>query len=82
MRSSKKDFVDLYFLLEKYSLEELLLYAQEKYAQSDYSQTHIIKSLVYFEDAEGQPMPKMHKSMQWEEIKAKIVSEAKLLSLI
>jgi len=82
MRGSKKDFVDLYFLLERHSLEELLLYAQEKYAQSDYSQTHIIKSLVYFEDAEGQPMPKMHKPAQWEEIKAKIVSEAKSLSLI
>lgn len=82
MRGSKKDFVDLYFLLEKHSLEDLLLYAQVKYAQSDYSQTHIIKSLVYFEDAEGQPMPRMHKPVQWEEIKEKIILEVKSLSLI
>ena len=81
MRGSKKDFIDIYFLLEKYSLHELLLATKKKYATSNYSQTHILKSLVYFTDAEEQPMPRMHKDIAWEELKKKIIYEVKAISL-
>lgn len=81
MRGSKKDFVDIYFLLEKYSLPELLVAAQQKYSASDYSQTHILKSLVYFSDAEGQPMPRMHYHVKWEDIKKKMITEVKAIPI-
>lgn len=77
MRGSKKDFVDLYFLLQKFSLEELLAATRKKYMSINYSQPHILKSLVYFTDAEEQPMPRMHIDTEWEEIKSFITGKVK-----
>ena len=81
MRGSKKDFIDLFFILQDYSLEELFDKLQQKYKDSDFSQTHILKSLVYFEDADRQPMPRMHKQVEWEEIKREIIKRVKALPL-
>jgi len=80
MRGSKKDFIDLYFLLERYSLSELFSATEKKYSQVNYSQTHILKSLVYFGDAENQPMPRMHKKVDWEDIKSTIIEKIKNVS--
>ncbi len=77
MRGSKKDFVDLYFLFEIYSLPELLEKAKTKYSAVDYNQAHILKSLVYFEDAEVQPMPRMIKDVNWDVIKSRMITEVK-----
>ena len=82
MRGSKKDFIDIYFLLKKYSLETLLAYTREKYSKSNYSETHILKSLVYFADAEDQPMPRMHIKVSWKQIKKELVSVVKSIDLI
>lgn len=75
-RGSKKDFIDLYFLLKKYSLPELLGFFERKYADIKYNKLHILKSLAYFEDAENEPMPEMLKQADWKEIKSKITGEA------
>jgi len=77
MRGSKKDFIDIYFLLDIFSLEDLFKALQKKYPEIGYNTTHILKSLVYFEDADGQPMPKMHKEANWETVKAKLVETVK-----
>lgn len=74
-RGSKKDFVDLYFLLEKYSLPELIAFFEKKYANIKFNKLHILKSLTYFEDADGDPMPEMLKKCEWGEIKEKITAE-------
>lgn len=77
MRGSKKDFIDMFYILKKYSLEILIEMLKEKYPKTDYSETHILKSLIYFEDAENQPMPRMQEKISWEEIK-KVVTKAVL----
>ena len=77
MRGSKKDFIDLYFILQHYSLKELFAHAKKKYDTTDYNVPHIMKSLVYFNDAENQPMPRMHESISWEVIKSSIEKEVK-----
>lgn len=81
MRGSKKDFIDLFFLLKDYSLNRLFEAVQEKYRGSDYNQTHILKSLVYFDDAEQQPMPRMHKEVNWDQVKKEIVETVKKFEL-
>lgn len=73
MRGSKKDFIDLYFLLNRYTLHELFKLMEKKYQKINYSKTHIMKSLVYFEDAEQQPVPRMHKRVNWDEVKEKMI---------
>lgn len=79
-RGSKKDFIDLYFLLEKYSLDELILFFEKKFNQMEYNKLHILKSLVFFADAENEPMPVMRKEADWEEIKDKIIAESKKIA--
>lgn len=78
-RGSKKDFVDLYFLLEKYSLSELLSFFEKKYSHIEYNKSHLLKSLVYFDDAEEDMLPKMLKDVSWETVKTKIREETRKL---
>lgn len=79
-RGSKKDFVDIYFLLEQYSLSELLLFFEQKYSHIEYNKLHLLKSLAYFDDAaEEDVMPKMLKDVRWDTVKGKILEEAKKL---
>ena len=77
MRGSKKDFIDLYYILQQITLKELFTKLDKKYARIQYNYPHILKSLVYFDDAEDQPMPKMHKKIAWENVKTSIIQHIK-----
>lgn len=70
-RGTKKDFIDYYFLLKTYSLEELLDLYVRKF--SDAQLFTAIKSLTYFQDAEADPMPRMTEYLDWENVKKSIV---------
>jgi predicted nucleotidyltransferase component of viral defense system len=72
-RGSKKDFIDLYFLLNEFSLEDILSFYEKKY--KDGSVFMVQKSLTYFEDADAQQQPKMFKDFNWETCKQKIIEE-------
>ena len=50
-RSAKKDCVDIYFLLQKFNLGELLELVNLKYP--NHIEILTLKSLVYFDDAES-----------------------------
>ena len=69
-RGAKKDFIDLYFLLQMFTLEQMLEIYNEKY--KDGSIFMVLKSLIYFVDADNDEMPLMLKSMQWQTVKSKI----------
>ncbi len=77
-RGSKKDFFDIYELLKHYSLKELLTFHSTKYDFS--SEMIVIKSLVYFEDAEKEPEPVSTNSTTWQLVKIKICEEVRLYS--
>lgn len=68
-RGSKKDFVDLWFILKKYSLADILHSFEEKYKDVKYNKLHIIKSLLYFTDAEADPEPDYLAAIDWSEVK-------------
>lgn len=72
-RGTKKDFIDLYFLLQKYSLEDILRFYAEKYREG--SLFLVIKSLSYFEDADADPSPFMLQEVDWSDIKD-VISDA------
>lgn len=80
-RGSKKDFIDLYMIFEGYTLQELLNQMRKKYVNTDFSLTHILKSLIYFEDAELEPMPRLHKDIEWEQVKKRMGEVVKEISL-
>lgn len=78
LAETRKDFVDIYFLLKKYTLSEILAFYELKYPE--HSQFRALMSLSYFEDAEQQPMPKMFMTAKWEDIKKSILQEITKLS--
>lgn len=69
-RGTKKDFIDMYFLLQHFSLNEMLEFYKTKYNSN--SIYNVIRSLVYFADAEDDPMPKMYIHTTWDEVKSLI----------
>jgi predicted nucleotidyltransferase component of viral defense system len=70
-RGSKKDFYDLYFLLEKFTLSQMLDWYGIKYQHT--TVFHVIKSLTWFEDAELQAAPDMlDKLLNWHDVKKRI----------
>jgi hypothetical protein len=59
-RGSKRDFVDVYFIAQKnIPLPDLFDLFERKYASIRLNVVHVKKSLVFFEDAETEPMPAM-----------------------
>ena len=51
------------------SLSDVIRVYDEKYRNLATTEIHIMKSLVYFEDAEPDEMPEMLKKASWEDIK-------------
>jgi len=74
-RGSKKDFIDLYFLLQEYTLMEMIKFYEQKY--HDGSTFLVLRSLAYFDDADQEPIPKMLKIVDWHKVKEVITEKLK-----
>jgi hypothetical protein len=68
-RGARKDFVDLYYILQSISLEELLKVAATKYARVHSFPVSAVRALAYFTDAENMPMPRMLDRTPWSKMK-------------
>lgn len=80
-RGSRKDFIDLYVICnEIVPLYEMLRFFEMKYKGIEYNKVHILKSLVYFEEAEQEPVPQMLKRIEWDDVKRFFVNEVKSVS--
>jgi len=71
-RGTKKDFIDLAFLLDYYPLKDILSMYMEKYPEA--SMFVAMKSLTYFRDAETDAMPDMLVPVSWKACKDKLIS--------
>jgi hypothetical protein len=67
-----KDFVDIYYLLDKYDLKTMLGFYLKKYNQKN--DLLILKSLIYFEDVEESEWPILIKEpdLKWKKVMRKI----------
>jgi Nucleotidyl transferase AbiEii toxin, Type IV TA system len=68
-RGTRRDFIDLYAVATQIGLKPLLEMFQRKYLVVNYSQMHILKSLLYFEDAEKDPLPNLLTSIAWSDVR-------------
>lgn len=69
-RGTKRDFIDLYFLIKKkLPLKKILKFYDQKYNKLSSNIYHITRSLSYFTDAEPQKLPKMLIPVSWEKVK-------------
>lgn len=73
-RGRKRDFVDLFCLLQRYSLPTILAAFLRKYPEA--TMELAVRSLFYFEDADQDPEPKCFFSYDWNNVKQVIKSEA------
>ena len=68
---TRKDFVDMYFLIQRYGLNQVMQFYKAKYPE--YSEYRAMLSLTYFEDAEQNPMPEMFVGVSWKAMKQSIL---------
>lgn len=81
-RGAKRDFIDLFFICQSgYRLKQLLDIYGKKYKNLAATGLHIMKSFVYFNDAEPDEMSKMLRPCKWEEVKGFFEQEVKKLAL-
>ena len=86
-RGRKRDFFDLYWCVKNIEpLEETMRRLKKQYPAVAHDYHHILKSLVYFSDAENDPAPEISFKASWAEVKKFFAKEVpivahKLLSL-
>jgi len=77
-RGTKRDFIDLFFICKSVlPLARLLNLFKKKYSSVNFNMVHILKSLIYFDDAEKDPLPRMIKPISWDEVKGFFVKEVR-----
>lgn len=80
-RGSKKDFYDVYFLLQHFTLEKMFQLYQEKYPHQ--TTFHLLRSLAYFKDADKDPEPVVFDSLvSWGVVKNKIAEVIRNFGLV
>lgn len=69
-RGKKRDFFDLYWCARHIEpLEQIIKRLKKQYPAVAHDYHHILKSLVYFEDAQSDPEPEINFKANWNEIK-------------
>ena len=72
-RGRKKDFIDVARLLDVFQLDEMLSFYKQKFSVSEVS--FPLRGLMYFDDAEDDPMPEMFDAnLTWKAVKAKVIA--------
>jgi len=75
-RGTRKDMVDLYFILQHVSLDSLFQVAAIKYSKVRTFAVSATRAMSYFEDAESLPMPQMIDKTPWSKMKKFLETKA------
>jgi len=67
-----KDFIDIYYLLKSYTIDDMLRFYKTKYAA--FNEVNVLKSLIWFEDIDYSDMPVLleNPKLKWSEVSKKI----------
>ncbi len=76
-RGTRRDFVDIYFLMKEFSLKEIFEFVKKKYPEFNIYVG--LRGLAYFADAEKKQQRKLYlfKSVSWVEIKKFLIKEVR-----
>ena len=82
-RGKKRDFIDLFFILKKRNmkLEDIIEHFRIKYQKAGYNLLHVLKSLVYFDDADKDPELIMIEDVKWQDVKSFFVEQVRQLKI-
>lgn len=82
-RGKRRDFVDLFYLLKKFSLGQILRFTLKKFP--GYQEMLVLRALIFFEDAEDEDLQRgiriVDKNFSWESVKKKIFDEVRKYQL-
>jgi len=78
MRGKSRDFIDVYYLLKKFTLKQILDFTIKKYP--NYQQMAILISLIYFDEADREEDVKrgiqiFDENFDWENAKKEIIAK-------
>lgn len=80
-RGRKRDFFDLYWCANNVeSLENIIRRLPEQYPSVAHDFHHILKSMVYFEDAEDDPEPEIYFDANWQKVKNFFIKEIPIIA--
>ncbi len=76
-RTTKKDFIDIYFLLkETFSFEQIISFYLKKYGTEVYNEVILTKSLMAFDIYDEKKSPLMLKPFNWTDTRNYVLKEA------
>lgn len=75
-RGTRKDMVDLYYILRQIPIDRLFETAAVKYARVSTFAVSATRALAYFEDADALPMPRMIDHTPWSKMKKLLERQA------
>lgn len=82
-RPAKRDYIDIFYLLNNFSLEEMMTFAYRKY--KNFNEYLILRALTYYDDVEGKETKRSIKlldpNFSWQEAKTVITNEVKKYQL-
>ena len=81
-RPAKRDYIDVYYLLSKFNLSEMLSFAEKKFIT--FNSYYTLRALTYFEDIkdnEERRIEMTNKNFSWKKAKEKILEEVKKYQL-
>lgn len=80
-RGRKRDFIDIYYLINLLNLKKILKLTQDKYPEFDIY--HGLRALIYFDDAEHDQQDSriklLKENLSWQKIKKFLLGEVKKL---
>jgi hypothetical protein len=80
-RGSRKDFVDIYELLRAGTdLKHILVDFRAKFGVEE--TISVRRGLVYFDDADAEPMPEMLVPISWTDLKHRLIADVQNLTRV
>lgn len=83
-RPTKRDYIDLYYLLKEYSLEKIFTWSSERYP--NFNPYLALRALSYYADVDNEKIEErgikiLDKSFSWEKAKKELVAKVKKFQL-
>ena len=80
-RGRKRDFFDLYWCAQNIEpLEDIIRRLKIQYPTVAHNYHHILKSLLYFEDAQSDPEPEIYFKADWKKVKRFFIKEIPMIA--
>ncbi len=76
-RGTRRDFVDLYLLCRQLPLATLFDFAEDKFGHVRDFSLQALKGLADLSEIEGEPMPRLARPLEWDEVEAWLRGEVR-----